>query len=317
MANQLQQFVNTEIDREEAATDRTDARKLRGFQISAAELANRQALAKQSWQRAGLMFSRGDLGGALQTLSQGYETYPDGRKLVATQDGQFGLATPDGKWVEPPVPITRENVEAALSHAQRFLDPSAWAQFQGVRQGDQKITDDRVYRDGMLRYYGDKLGLERDEFNAQKAGGMFQRPPTAADVFTPIGLSNDGKRILGRQGGGIREVPVPDGYSDLFPKVTGNKGPRPTKFIKGEDGTHTAYGDDGRPLYNVINGGLEAPLGVDNSSWSRMQKDASKAGVRAALGKNADGAPMVAFIGRDGKPYSTLEEAIAAKPVTK
>jgi hypothetical protein len=262
------------------------------------------------------MFSRGDLGGALQTLSQGYETYPDGRKLIS-QDGQFGLATPDGKWVEPPVPITKENVESALTHAQRFLDPSAWAQFQGVRQGDVKIADEKTYRDFMQRYYGDRLGLEREEFDAKRRGGMFQRPPTAADTFTPIGLSDDGKRILGRQGGGVREVPVPDGYSSLFPKVTGAKGPRPARFLKGDDGTQTAVDDDGRPLYNLVNGGLEAPLGVDNSSWSRMQKDASKAGVRAALGKNADGAPMVAFIGRDGKPYSTLEEAIAAKPVTK
>jgi hypothetical protein len=169
----------------------------------------------------------------------------------------------------------------------------------------------------MLGYYTGRLGLERDEFNARKSGGMFTRPPTAADNFTPIGLSDDGKRILGRQGGGVREVPVPDGYTSLFPKVTGDKGARPARFLKGEDGTHTAYGEDGRPLYNVLNGGLEAPVGMDNTTWGRMQKDASKAGVRAALGKGADGAPMVAFIGRDGRPYSTLEEAIAAKPVTK
>lgn len=163
----------------------------------------------------------------------------------------------------------------------------------------------------------DKVSLERDEFNARRAGGMFQRPPTAADVFNPIGLSDDGTRMLGRQGSGVREVPVPEGYKSLFPKVTGEKGPRPAKFLKGEDGTQTAIDEGGRPLYNVLNGGLEAPLGMDNSGWGRAQKDASKAGVRAALGKGPDGVPMVAYIGKDGQPYSTLEEAAAAKPAKK
>ncbi|MFM1990215.1 MAG: hypothetical protein RJA99_3172 [Pseudomonadota bacterium] len=301
----------------EADTDRANTRRLTGFQITAAEAAQRRAAAMEGWQRAGLRYSRGDLGGALRELSTGYESYPDGRKLVVSQDGRFGLATPDGKWVEPPVPVTRENVEAALTHAQRFLDPSAWAQFQGVRQGDQKIADEKAYREFMQKYYGDKLGLERDEYEAKKRGGMFQRPPTSADIFNPIGVSDDGRRILGRVGSGVREVPVPEGYSGLFPKVTGEKGPRPAKFLKGEDGTHTAHAEDGRPLYNVVNGGLEAPLGVDNTSWARMQREASKAGVRAALGKGPDGAPAVAFIGRDGLPYSTLEEAAAAKPGKK
>lgn len=291
----------------QAAIDREHQRQLGDIQL-------RQAKALDSWRQAGVRYSRGDLVGSLQTLSAGYEAVPDGRKLVVT-NGMFGLATPDGKWAEPPVPISRENVEAALTHAQRFLDPSAWAHFQTVRQGDTKIADERDYRTGMLGVSRDKLALDRDEFNAKERGGMFHRPPTAAEIFSPIGASDDGTRILGRQGSRLVEQRVPAGYENgLFPKVTGEKGPRPTKFLKGEDGTHTAYGDDGRPLYNIVNGGLEAPLGVDNSSWAKMQRDAQKAGVRAAIGKNANGAPAVAYIGRDGKPYDTLQEAAAARP---
>lgn len=290
-----------------AARTRAVTDELQGMQLA-------QAQAKDAWMRAGLRYSRGDLGGSLREMAGGYDKYPDGRKLVTTPDGQFGVATPDGKWVEPPVPINRENVEAALNYAQRFLDPSAWAQFQGVRQGDRKIDIDADNKEFMQGYYRDKLGLDKRQLDAQIEGRMFQRPPSAADVFTPIGLSDDGTRILGRQGGGIREVPVPAGYKGLFPKVTGEKGPRPAKFLKGDDGTQTAIDEAGRPLYNVLNGGLEAPLGMDNSGWVKTQRDASKAGVRAALGKGPDGVPMVAFIGRDGLAYSTLEEAAAAKP---
>lgn len=206
-------------DVSDAATARTRAvtDELQGMQLA-------QAKAKDAWMRAGLRYSRGDLGGSLREMAGGYDNYPDGRKLVVTQDGQFGVATPDGKWVEPPVPVNRQNVEAALNYAQRFLDPAAWKGFQEVRQGDTKLTNDNAYHQGVLGVNRDKVALDREEFNARRAGGMFQRPPTAADIFNPIGVSDDGTRILGRQGGGVREVPIPAGYDKgLFPKVTGVK----------------------------------------------------------------------------------------------
>lgn len=215
MANQLQQFANVEADRTEAGIDRARTRQLGDIQL-------RQAKALDAWRQAGVRYSRGDLVGSLQTLGSGYEAVPDGRQLVVT-NGMFGVATPDGKWVEPPVPINRENVEAALAHAQRFLDPAAWKGFQEVRQGDQRLTDERGYRKDMVGIYRDKNVLDERQLTAQINGGMFTRPPSAADVFTPIGLSDDGTRILGRQGGGIREVPLPPGYKGLFPKVTGAK----------------------------------------------------------------------------------------------
>lgn len=295
----------------EADVDRARQRQLGDIQL-------RQAKALDAWRQAGVRYSRGDLAGALQALSSGYEAVPDGRQLVVS-NGMFGLATPDGKWVEPPVPINRENVEAALSHAQRFLDPSAWAQFQGVRQGDQRITNDQNFRAAQQGIDRDRLTLARDEFDERRRGGMFTRPPTSADIFSPIGLSDDGTRILGRQGSRIVEQPVPAGYKGLFPKVTGDRPERkrPTRFVKTEDGTQTAYGEDGRPLFNLLDGGVEAPLGVSQTAWNRMQREARTAGVRAAIGEDASGNPTVGFIGRDGRAYSTVQEAAAAKPAGK
>lgn len=213
MANQLQQFVNAETDREEAAKDRGVARELQGFQLA-------QARALNAWRQAGLAYSRGDLGGALRQLSGGYDHYPDGRKLVTTQDGQFGIATPDGKWVEPPVPINRQNVEAALTYAQRFLDPSAWAQFQGVRQGDQKLSNDNAYQTGMLGIYGDRNNLERAVHEARLAGrGGYGHAPERAQV---VNLSDDGRTIFGIRGDRGFTIPVPAGFSGaLPPKLTG------------------------------------------------------------------------------------------------
>jgi hypothetical protein len=181
MANQLQQFVNSEDDRREAGIDRDRTRKLGDLQFSAAEIANRQAVAREALQRARIAFTRGDLNGAVKLMSNGYRAIPDGMDVVITNDGMVGRAGPDAKWVDRPVPITKEAVGAMLDGALEILDPSIWGQRKKIEQDDRKITNDSTYQTGMLGIYGARNALDRDVFNAQNAGGMFKRPPTAAE----------------------------------------------------------------------------------------------------------------------------------------
>lgn len=202
-----------EIDRQ-AGIDR-DARRAREA------VADRQTRVLEGLRNARMLLANAGndparLGAVAQLMQGTYEGVPDGRQLVLN-NGAMGVATPDQKWVPgfEPVPINRQNLESALEYAERYLDPN-WAT-------RSKVDIEAQNKDFMQGYYRDKLGLDTRQFEAQVRGGMFTRPPSAADVFTPIGLSDDGTRILGRQGGGIREVPVPAGYKGLFPRVTGAK----------------------------------------------------------------------------------------------
>lgn len=312
LAAQLQNYVDEQ-------DDRVDARKARGVQLEASQLALSHAKVKDSIMQAGMLYSRGNLRGSMEALAKGYTSYPDGQQVVFTPDNKFGVATPDGKWVHQPVAMTPANVEAAINYAQRFVDPAAWKIFQDVQHGNRQLDIQSAHNDTLDRYYTGRLnidnaelGLKRDEHDAKKRGGMYNRPPTSADIFSPIGLSDDGTKILGRLGGNVVEKPVPAGYKKLFPKVTGER-QLPTKYLNQDDGTKTAIDANGDPMWNVLSGGKKAPAGVGNTEWGAAQKKAQKAGVKAALGEDEDGNPMLAYIGADGRPYSTIEEAAQAK----
>jgi hypothetical protein len=181
LASQLQQFVNSEDDRVQAGIDRERNRKLGDLQFSNAEIANRQALALEALKRARIAFQAGDLVGALKFASGGYKAIPDGMDLVIDDDGKTVGRGAAGRWVDRPVPITKESVGAILDNALEVLDPSTWGQRKKIEQDDRKITNDSTYQTGMLGIYGARNALDRDEFNAQKTGGMFQRAPTAAE----------------------------------------------------------------------------------------------------------------------------------------
>lgn len=223
----------------DAATDRTR-------RLSREDISDRKEKLNEGVMNAHRMFGLGNNAGAVQALRAAYDQYPDGHKLVVNEDGTFGVAGPDAKWAVPPVEMTRENVGRALETAMKFGAPQMWSMFnkdarddrvvgQGDRaleQGDRKlvqgdrtidqngakITQDGKYQDSMLGIYRGRNALDQQEFDAKSKGGMFSRPPEA---FTPLGLSDDGSRLLGRVGNGIKEIPVPPGYGALFPKVTG------------------------------------------------------------------------------------------------
>lgn len=167
------------------------------------------------------------------------------------------------------------------------------------------------YRKRMAKVYEERNVLDREEFGAKKAGGMFSRAP---ERFSPLGLSDDATRMLGVRGGSLAEMPIPAGYSKgAFPKIA-EKGTRPVpaKVMKDEEGNMVAYSAEGRPLHNIVSGGLEVPLGVTNTEYNRMVKESRAAKIPMEVGQ-VDGKPVIGFLGRDGNYYSTLDEAKKAK----
>jgi hypothetical protein len=120
--------------------------------------------------------------------------------------------------------------------------------------------------------------------------------------------------MLGVRGGSLAEMPIPAGYSKgAFPKIAekGTK-PVPAKVMTDQEGNTVAYSAEGRPLYNIVGGGLEVPLGVTTSDYNRMVKESRTAKIPMEVG-SVDGKPVIAYKGKDGNYYSTLDEAKKAK----
>jgi hypothetical protein len=178
-----------------------------------------------------------------------------------------------------------------------------------IRQKEGESNAD--YRRRMASVYESREGREDKIFTAQEKGGMFSRAP---ERFSPLGINDEGTRMLGVRGGGMAELPIPAGYSEgAFPKIAkkGTK-PVPAKIMKDEEGNTVAYNADGRPMYNIVGGGLEVPLGVTSSDYNRMVKESRTAKIPMEVG-SVDGKPVIAYKGKDGNYYSTLDEAKKAK----
>lgn len=245
------------LDRE-AATDR-DARRAREA------IADRQSRVLEGMRQARLMVATPGndpqrLAQAVSLMRSIYEGVPDGRQLIV-QDGTMGVAGTDGKWVHSPVPITRENVEAALDYAERYLDPN-WA----TRQ--QAVTND-AYRTNLAANATRDQNRQDRQLDAQIRGGYFnQRPASAA-----------GENV---------------------------------RLQTAEDGTIIAVGRDGKPLHNIIAGGMQVSPGITETMWQRAQREAATAGVRAVIGQ-VGGRDRIAYQGRDGQFYDSAAEAAKAK----
>lgn len=182
---------------------------------------------------------------------------------------------------------------------------------QGLDIRRREGESNAEYRRRMASVYEGREGREDKIFTAQEKGGMFSRAP---ERFSPLGVNDEGTRMLGVRGGGITEMPIPAGYSEgAFPKVAkkGTK-PVPAKVMTDQEGNTVAYSAEGRPLYNIVGGGLEVPLGVTSSDYNRMVKESRTAKIPMEVG-SVDGKPVIAYKGKDGNYYSTLDEAKKAK----
>ena len=153
--------------------------------------------------------------------------------------------------------------------------------------------------------------VQEAEYKAKERGGLFSRAP---ERFTPLGINDEASKLFGLKGDQPAEIAIPPGYSEgAFPKIAkkGTK-PVPAKIMKDEEGNTVAYSTEGRPLYNIVAGGLEVPLGVTTTDYNRMVKESRTAKIPMEVG-SVDGKPVIAYKGKDGNYYSTLDEAKKAK----
>ena len=80
-------------------------------------------------RQAKMLRTRGDpasLEAATRLLQQGYSQYPDGHEItVESRNGvpHVGVAGPDGRYVQQPVPITGESVDALINQGVSMLSP--------------------------------------------------------------------------------------------------------------------------------------------------------------------------------------------------
>ena len=101
---------------------------------------------------------------------------------------------------------------------------------QGLDLRQRENESNADYRRRMAKVYEDRTAQDKEEFGVKQKSGYFAK---AEPAFTPLGLSDDGTKILGRVGGKLVEQPVPAGYSKgLFPKVTGTSSPKRDETLK-------------------------------------------------------------------------------------
>jgi len=179
----------------------------------------------------------------------------------------------------------------------------------------QANETDAQFKARQADYYAGNLALNRDEFTARKAGGMYSRAP---ERFSPLGLSDDATRMLGVRGGSLAEMPIPAGYSKgSFPKVA-EKGSAGVDIRKTDEGFIAFSKTTGKPVYNLGSKGQPLPIGVSESDLLTREKQAASAGIPLEMRSDPEsGKLIIGYKGRDGNYYDSLEEARKAKPAKK
>lgn len=159
------------------------------------------------------------------------------------------------------------------------------------------LDDQRTRRTGLEQIQSDVDALDpKDPQFAQKMRQL-QARANLANVKNGAPL-NFGRDFSGGSGAGrksILQMPVDQ-------KVN-------------PDGSYTAFAKDGGgPLYNTWHGET-MPLGMEVDDLKKLKGDAAKARVQMQLGEN-NGKLEYRFIGADGNPYATVDEAGRAKPAS-
>ena len=294
-----------------AARAETNAEKLQSIQTGYADTVKAINADPNKWVQENLAKFNSDEYGGPNT--KGVIAAP----MSTPQGTVLSIMGPQGQQLQQ-IPVTKQDM-------MRVAKSMYFDQLAGVNPEYAKLAMDQerlgLERQGLdLRqrenesnadYRRRMATVQESEYKAKERGGLFSRAP---ERFSPLGINDEGTRMLGVRGGGITEMPIPPGYSEgAFPKVAkkGTK-PAPAKIMKDEEGNTVAYSADGRPMYNIVGGGLEVPLGVTSSEYNRMVKESRTAKIPMEVG-SVDGKPVIAYKGKDGNYYSTLDEAKKAK----
>ena len=299
----------------QAARAEESADQLKAIQSSYADTVKAINADPNKWVQENLAkFNSDEYGGP---GTKGFVAAP----MSTPQGTVLNIYGPQGQQASQ-IPVTKQDM-LRVAKSMYFdqlagVDPKyAELAMQQEKIGLQRMANetDAQYKARMAKVYEERTGLDREELAAKIKGGLLSRAP---ERFSPLGVSDDATRMLGVRGGSLAEMPIPSGYSKgAFPKIAekGTK-PVPAKIMKDEEGNMVAYSAEGRPLHNIVAGGLEVPLGVTNTEYNRMVKESRAAKIPMEVGQ-VDGKPVIGFLGRDGNYYSTLDEAKKAKAKAK
>jgi hypothetical protein len=221
----------------QAARAEESADKLKSIQTSYADTVKAINADPNKWVQENLAkFNSDEYGGP---GTKGFMAAP----MSTPQGTVLNIIGPQGQ-SGPQIPVTKQDMmrvaksmyfdqlasidpkyaELAMKQEQLGLEG------QGLDIRRREGESNAQYRQRMAKVYEDRTAQDREEFNVKQKSGYFAK---AEPAFTPLGLSDDGTKILGRVGGKLVEQPVPAGYSKgLFPKVTGTSSPKRDETLK-------------------------------------------------------------------------------------
>ena len=267
--------------------DRTLAAEDRGRRIKQEDLAakdrdvkRRQDEYTRNALRAwGLAQNPGTSRGALEMMVGSYNSHVnDGMQAVYDPEANTIGFAKGGKFVYPPIPATHDVIKDLVGNSLRFSTPEMMGVFMKNDVASRAVDNDVAATTGRNANQTVANQINRDELTAKVNAGFYNPRARSAG---------------GGDAGAVRLVEA------------------------GEDGTRTAYGRNGEPLFNILPGGLKAPLGVTGEVLKQEKAKAKALGLDARIG-DKNGTPILGYIGKDGRPYYTLEEARAASsPKTK
>lgn len=313
------QMLGLQLSQAAAATESAD--RLKEIQTSYADTVKAINADPNKWVQENLAkFNSDEYGGP---GTKGFMAAP----MSTPQGTVLNVIGPQGQ-PGPQIPVTRQDM-MRVAKSMYFdqlasIDPK-YAELamqqekiglerEGLGLRRQANETDAQFKARQADYYAGRLGLDREELAARIKGGLLSRPP---ERFEALGLGDNGRTIFGTRGGKEATLTVPEGFEGSFPKLQPKSTrPVPAKVMKDEEGNMVAYSAEGRPLHNIVSGGLEVPLGVTNTEYNRMVKESRAAKIPMEVGQ-VDGKPVIGFLGRDGNYYDTLDEAKKAKAKAK
>jgi len=305
-ANQMLGLQLSQAARSEESADR-----LKSIQTGYADTVKAINADPNKWVQENLAkFNSDEYGGP---GTKGFVAAP----MSTAQGTVLNIYGPQGQQASQ-IPVTRQDM-MRVAKSMYFdelasVDPKyAELAMQQEKIGLERMGLDIRQREGEsnAEYRRRIAAVQEAEYKAKERGGLFSRAP---ERFTPLGINDEASKLFGLKGDQPAEIAIPPGYSEgAFPKIAkkGTK-PVPAKIMKDEEGNTVAYSTEGRPLYNIVAGGLEVPLGVTTTDYNRMVKESRTAKIPMEVG-SVDGKPVIAYKGKDGNYYSTLDEAKKAK----